>query len=352
MLKNNCIKLVAGLFALGAGLWAQDAKADSAADFYKGKTVNILVGFGSGGSYGVYARLLADAFARHIPGNPKVIPQFMPGGGSRKAINFLYNAAPRTGTHVGMGIPQLAFNQLIFPKGIKFDMRKFNFIGRITDGNVIFMLRSDAPGGGTLAGAMKSQVIIGGSGKGTHTYMIPAVMNSLLGTKFKIVLGYKGSRAEWLAMERNEIHGMTGSWLNWKSRKADWIKTKFITPIVEVGMKKTPGVPGVPPALPGVPLLKDLGKTKADRELLAFISSPTEIGRALLAPPGVPADRLAALRQAFRATMKDPSFLAGAKRSRLPVRPASGAVIQAAVQKALASPPALIKRAKAALGVK
>ena len=221
MLKNNCIKLVAGLFALGAGLWAQDAKADSAADFYKGKTVNILVGFGSGGSYGVYARLLADAFARHIPGNPKVIPQFMPGGGSRKAINFLYNAAPRTGTHVGMGIPQLAFNQLIFPKGIKFDMRKFNFIGRITDGNVIFMLRSDAPGGGTLAGAMKSQVIIGGSGKGTHTYMIPAVMNSLLGTKFKIVLGYKGSRAEWLAMERNEIHGMTGSWLNWKSRKAE-----------------------------------------------------------------------------------------------------------------------------------
>lgn len=331
---------------------APAATAAGVADFYKNKTVTILVGFGSGGSYGVYARLLANAFAKYIPGKPKVIPQYMPGGGSRKAINYLYNVAPRNGTVLGMGIPQLAFNQLIFPKGIKFDMRKFNFIGRLTDGNVIFMLRSDSPGGGTLAGAKEKQVVIGGSGKGTHTYMIPAVMNSLLGTKFKIILGYKGSRAEWLAMERGEIHGMTGSWLNWKSRKSEWIKSGFITPIVEVGLKKTPGIPGVAPDLPGVPLLKDLGKTKADRELLTFISTPTQIGRALLAPPGVPKDRLAALRTAFFAAMKDPKFLAGAKKSNLPVRPASGDVVQAAVRKALAAPPELIARAKKALGVK
>lgn len=352
MFKKTSIAIVSGLAAVVFGLSGQAVKAEPATEFYRGKTVTILIGFGAGGSYGIYARLIADSFARHIPGNPKVVPQFMPGGGSRKAINYLYNVAPRNGTYLGMGIPQLAFNQLIFPKGIKFDMRKFNFIGRVTDGNVIFMLRTDTPGGATLAGAQKNQVIIGGSGKGTHTYMIPAIMNSLLGTKFKIVLGYKGSRAEWLAMERNEIHGMTGSWLNWKSRKADWIKTKFITPIVEVGMNKTPGVPGVPPALPGVPLLKDLGKTKADRDLLAFISSPTQIGRALLAPPDVPADRLAALSKAFWATMKDAKFLAGAKKTKLPVRPAPGSVIQAAVQKVLASPPELVARAKKALGVK
>ena len=352
MFKKTCSSILPGFLALAVGLSGQDARADSAADFYSGKRVTILVGFGSGGSYGIYARMLADAFAKHIPGNPTVVPQFMPGGGSRKAINYLYNVAPRNGTYVGMGIPQLAFNQLIFPKGIKFDMRKFNFIGRLTDGNVVFMLRTDTPGGATISGAQKNQVIIGGSGKGTHTYMIPAIMNSLLGTKFKIILGYKGSRAEWLAMERNEIHGMTGSWLNWKSRKSNWIKTKFITPIVEVGLHKTPGTPGVPPALPGVPLLKDLGKTKADRDLLEFISSPTQIGRALLAPPEVSKDRLAALRKAFSATMTDAKFLAAAKKTKLPVRPAPGSVIQAAVQKVLASSPALIKRAKTALGVK
>ncbi len=352
MYTKRIVRTLSALSLLFGVAVAPAATAAGVADFYKDKTVTIIVGFGAGGSYGIYARLLSNAFAKYIPGNPTVTPQYMPGGGSRKAINYLYNVAPRNGAVLGMGIPQLAFNQLIFPKGIKFDMRNFNIIGRLTDGNVIFMLRSDSPGGGSLAGAKRIQVVIGGSGKGTHTYMIPAVMNSLLGTKFKIILGYRGSRAEWLAMERNEIHGMTGSWLNWKSRKSDWIKSKFITPIVEVGLKKTPGIPGVAPDLPGVPLLKDLGKTKADRELLTFFSTPTQIGRALLAPPDVPEDRLAALRKAFFAAMKDPKFLAGAKKSNLPVRPASGDVVQAAVQKALASPPALIARAKKALGVK
>jgi len=352
MRTKRIVQLLTALSFLFGIAAAPSATMAGVGDFYKKKTVTIIVGFGAGGSYGIYARLLSNAFKKYIPGNPTVKPQYMPGGGSRKAINYLYNVSPRNGTVLGMGIPQLAFNQLIFPKGIKFDMRKFNIIGRLTDGNVIFMLRSDSPGGGTLAGAKRKQVIIGGSGKGTHTYMIPAAMNTLVGTKFKIILGYKGSRAEWLAMERNEIHGMTGSWLNWKSRKSDWIKSKFITPIVEVGLKKTPGIPGVAPDLPGVPLLKDLGKTKADRELLTFISTPTQIGRSLLAPPDVPKERLAVLRKAFFAAMKDPELLAGAKKTHLPIRPATGEFVQAAVQKALASPPSLIARTKKALGVK
>ncbi len=165
MYTKRIIRTLSALSLLFGVAVAPAATAAGVADFYKDKTVTIIVGFGAGGSYGIYARLLSNAFAKYIPGNPTVTPQYMPGGGSRKAINYLYNVAPRNGAVLGMGIPQLAFNQLIFPKGIKFDMRNFNIIGRLTDGNVIFMLRSDSPGGGSLAGAKRIQVVIGAAAK-------------------------------------------------------------------------------------------------------------------------------------------------------------------------------------------
>ena len=337
MIRKRVLAAVA-IFAIALAT-GSGANADSVEDFYKNKTLTIVVGFGAGGSYGIYGRLLANAMRKYVPGNPAVTPQFMPGGGSLKAINYLYNAAPQDGTYIGMGIPQLAFNQLIFTKGIKFDMRHFSYIGRLADDEVVFMVRSDAPGGGTVAGAKERQVVVGGSGKGTHTYMIPAAMNRLVGTKFKIVLGYKGAEAEWLAMERNEIQGMTGAWLNWQSAKQDWIDKKFIRPIVVVGMSPNPD-------LPNVPLLIDLAVNASDRQVLEFISSPTQIGRSVLAPPNVPAARVAVLRAAFQKAVKDKDFLAGAEKVSLPVRAASGDEIQAAVQKVLSSSPELVKRVK------
>lgn len=337
MMKTVILSATAA-FALAAAD-ARPARADGAADFYRSRTLAIVVGFGAGGSYGIYGRLLAEAMHKYMPGHPTVTAQFMPGGGGLRAMNYLYNAAPKDGTYIGIGIPQLAFNQLIFAKGIKYDMRHFGYIGRIADDDVVFMLRSDAPGGGTLAGAKRQQVVVGGSGKGTHTYIIPAVMNRLVGTKFKIVLGYKGSDAEWLALERNEIQGMTGAWLNWQSAKQAWIDRKFITPIVVVGTSRNPD-------LPEVPLLSELARNQSDRQVLEFITAPTAVGRAVLAPPNVPADRLAALRTAFEHAVKDKVFLADADKVKLPVRAASGPEVQAAVLKSLDATPALVKRVK------
>lgn len=344
MLKKSTTVLLVGLCVGLAGLVPGSAKADAIADFYKGKIITLVIGFGPGGGYDRYARVVSKHLGNHIPGNPKVIPQFMPGGGSLKMSNYLFNVAPQEGTYLGIHSPVIPIFQLIRSKGFKLDVRKFNYIGRLATQNHVFMVRKDT-GVKTLQDAMKKQLIYASTGKGSPTFIYPTIVNNVLGTKFKVVSGYSGSASSRLAMERNEVQGMTSAWISWKATAQNLIDSKFMIPLVEIGLDKSKD-------LPGVPLLVDLAKNKDDRKLLEFVSSAATTGRALTAPPKMPMARVTAMRRAFDRMVKDPAFLAGAKKRKIEIEPLTGEIVQKRITAAVSIPKALVDRAKAALGFK
>lgn len=344
MFRKTNIAILAGLGILIAGLVTGTARADAIADFYRGKQMTIVVGFGAGGGYDRYSRLVAKHIVRFLPGNPTMVPQFMPGGGSLKMANYLYNVAPRDGSIIGMHSPVLPIFQLVRSKGFKLDVRNFIYIGSLATQNHVMMVRADH-GVKTLEDAKKKEVIVSSTGRSSPTFIYPTIMNSVLGTKFKVVTGYKGSSAGRLAMERGEVHGLTSGWISWKANVPHWIESKFMIPLVEVA-------PANSPDLKGVPLLQNLAKNADERKLLEFISSPAATGRAVALPPNVPKARVAALRAAFDKMVKDKAFLAAAKKRRVAIEPMQGVKVQARIRAAVSISPALIKQAKTALGYK
>jgi len=335
---------IVGVLVTFAGISATAAQEQSVAQFYSGKTVNILIAAGEGGAYSLYGQLAAEYLRKLIPGNPTVIVQSMPGAGGIKTTDFLANVAPKDGTSLGMLLDLAAATQVLQPKTVRYDLSKFSVVGSFVTDNPVVMVRADT-GVRSFADMKKKSVIVGASGKGSQTYIHPALLKDVLGAELKIVTGYRGSADISLALERGEVQGQSATWVSWQARHMEWIKKQQIVPVVQVGLKKEPD-------LHDVPLMLDLAANDEDRQMLELMSSGSQIGRALFAPPGVPAERIAALRAAFDAMVKDPGFREAAEKRKLIVLPTPGTEVQGIVQKVVSYAPVVVERARVVSGIK
>lgn len=331
------IARAASTAALGF-LLAGPACAQSVADFYKGKTVNVLIGVGVGGEYDLHARLIARYIGKHIPGNPTLVPQNMLGAGGAKMAAYLADVAPKDGTNIGMIANNFPAMQAAGVEVIRFDLGKYQWIGSISP-TVETMTVWKTAGVSTIEEARQKEVVAGASGKGAITYSFPAMLNDFLGTKFKIVVGYQGGNAINLAMERGEVQARNNTWSSWKVTKPDWLKAGDIKILAYAGP--------TPKDLPGVPAVRDLVKNEDDRRIVDLVVSGTELGRPLAFAGGVPADRVAAVRKAFMDTMKEADFMQEAGKLQIEIDPVSGEHMQKVVADVLATPKHLAERARA-----
>ena len=331
---------LAVFIAAALGLPSLPCAAQEMADFYKGKQIAIVVGFTPGGSSSLYAQALARHMGRHLPGSPNLIVQHVPGAGGLVAANNVYNTAPRDGTTFAITGRTVAIEPLLGNKNAKFDARQFNWIGTANVEYTTCSLWHTAQVK-TLQDALTTEAIVGGSGADATEVVFPKAANKLVGTKFKVVLGYPGSTEILLAMERGEVEGFCGiGWTFLKLRKGDWLKDKKINILYQMSLEKHP-------ELPDVPAIIDYAKTSGDRKVFEFLFAPQEMGRPFFAPPGVPAERVRALREAFAQTLKDPQFLADAEKMGIEVQHVGGEQIQKLVERIYAWPPEVIARAKA-----
>jgi len=318
---------------------ASSSHADPVADFYAGKTLRILVGFGPGGGYDLYARTLARYLAKHVPGAPTVVVQNMPGAGSLKAVNWLYNAAPRDGTALATFARGIVFEPLLgHAEGTQFAAARFNWIGSISNEVSVCALNS-ASGIRTFADMQAKPFRIGASGIGADSDIFPVVIRNLFGLPMRLVAGYQGGADMVLAMERGEVDGRCGwSWTSLVARNKAMLDDRRIAVTLQIAL-------GRHEDLPDVPLVMDLVRDPQALAALRLIVSRQNIARPFAAPPDVPAARIAALRTAFDVVMHDGEFLAEAKRLALEVRPASGRDVQALLGEVYAAPPAVVARA-------
>lgn len=335
--------LAAGAFALAA-FAPVPAQADAVADFYKGKTVTIYVGTRAGGLYSSFAQFLSSHLPRHIPGNPSVIVKHITGAGGIKAMNFVYNVAPKDGTAVitpNSGGPD---HVVLGRKGVKYDPLKYNYLGSWGEAVTVLSLLKSASPVRTLKQAMQQQVILGAINKSSNTYLLPTIYNNVLGTKFKLIAGYRGGSGVRLAIEKGEVAGWSGQWLGWKTRKPDWVRDNKLVHLVQLASKPSPD-------LPNVPMLTDFARNPKETRLFEFLNADIS-DRAFVAPPGVPADRLRALEKAYLATLRDPKFLSETKKRKLSVDPHDGAAVTAVVRRTMSLPAELVAMLKKARGGK
>ena len=314
---------------------------DTVAEFYKGKQIKISVGFSAGGSSSLYAQTLARHMGKYIPGNPILIVQHMPGAGGLIAANYIYANAARDGSEFAITSRTAALEPLLGNQSARFDPLKFNWIGNANIESSVCIAWHTAPAK-TVQDVFNTELIVGGAGMTAQETIYPRAFNKLLGTKFKIVTGYPGSTELLLAMERGEVHGFCGiGWTFVKLRKGDWLKEGKINILFQMALNKHP-------ELPDIPAIQDFAKTPEDRRVIEFLLAPQEMGRPFFAPPGVPPERVAALRAAFDQALKDPKFLEEAEKQGIEVQPVSGGAIQKLLERIYASPANVIERAKAA----
>jgi tripartite-type tricarboxylate transporter receptor subunit TctC len=328
---------------IGLAMLGFTAPVTAQSPSFAGETIEILVGTGVGSTYDAYARLLADYMPKHLPGKPTMIVKNQPGAGGARATSYLYNVAPKDGTVLGVVQQNLPLFQVLSPGQANFDMGKMNWIGVLTDISSVIAV-SGATGVKDIAGAKSKEIAMGTTGRGSETYQIPTLMNELLGTKFKTISGYKSVSDMDLAIERGELQGRGGSLLSWTSRKPDWIRDGKIKFIVQIGLERDKELPD------SVPLLADLAPDAQTRKMLELVSSAGAVGRSLVAPPGVPAGRVAALRAAFDATVADPEFIAANTKRNMPINPTSGAKVQKIVEDTVSAPPEVAQRLRKLLG--
>ncbi len=327
---------------MGTGMFMMvPAEAASVADFYKGKTLTMIVGSGAGGGFGLNGRLAGKHLGKHVPGNPTIVVQFMRGGGGTKAANYVYNVSPKDGSVISMPISSIVANQLVRPKGVRFNGSKFSWLGSITSLASVLSVWHTAPVK-SLNEAKKTEVVLGASSVNSSWYRMSKLMNPLLGTKFRFVTGYKGSKGVGLAMERGEVQGRAMVWASTKARNGAWLKAGKLVHLAQIGPYKLAD-------LPNVPRFIDLVKSADDKAMVRFLHLTGMIGRALHTPPKVPMDRVTALRRAFDATMKDPAFIADYTKRKLPLGPTKGEDLQAFIEKVMQTPKSTINKLKAAL---
>jgi tripartite-type tricarboxylate transporter receptor subunit TctC len=330
------------LGAAFALLFANAAYA-APADFYKGKTVQMIVGFSAGGGYDLYARVLARHLGKHIPGNPSVVPQNMPGAGSVKAANYLYNVAPKDGTAIGTFDRGLPMERLLGrTKGIQFDATKFTWIGSVTDEPSVcgFSARS----GIRSWEDMKTKPFkVGGAGATADDEIYPTVLKNIFHLPLRVVSGYPGRAEAVLSIQRGEIDGLCGwSWSSLMSRDRQLYESKQIVVALQLGVENSL-------TLPGVPLVGDLTNDPKEKAVLKLIFSRLTVARPFAAPPGLPPERVKILRDAFDATMKDPDFLSEMNRLALEVRPQNGQKVEQAVREIYAYPADVVRMAAQAI---
>ncbi len=317
------------------------ALADPVADFYSGKTITLIISAGTGGGYDTNARLVARHLGKHIPGNPTIVPKNMPGGGHLVAANYMYNVAPKDGTAIATLLPAFVSYQILDGKQVEYDAAKFNWIGASdVDNHNLYVWHTT--GVHSIEDAKKKEVLMGSTGAGSYTGLYPTLLNNLVGTKFKIVSGYKSTAEIHIAMERGEVQGRAGNlFSSLLSQNRDWLDGKKINLLMQVGSKRDPN-------FKDVPLMTELTTNPEAKRILTIYSGDVALGRSFITTPGVPADRLAALRKAFDETMADPEFLADAKKLNLEIRPLGHADLTAAAMEILSTLPELIEKAKKA----
>jgi tripartite-type tricarboxylate transporter receptor subunit TctC len=324
--------------AISAGCPAQ--AQDAVAQFYRGKQLNLYIGSTPGGGYDAYARLLARKFSNYIPGNPTVIPQNMPGAGSNKLAGYMYSVAPKDGTAIG-AIFSGAIVQPLFGDALPHDPSKFLYVGNANVEVFLCMAHTDAPVK-SLKDALEKELIIGSTNEGGSTRDFPAMLNNILGAKFRLVTGYPGSNEIMLAIERSEVNGVCGvGWSSVAPQRARLLDSGLARLIAQLATKGHRDMDKM-----GVPLAIDFAKTDEDRKVMELIYSQLLYGRPYVLPPGVPADRVAALRKAFMETFRDKEIVAEAAKMAFDVDALSGDEVQAEVAKAYAMPPNIIERAR------
>ena len=317
--------------------------AAAQADFYKGKTVEVIISTGAGGGLDTNGRIVARHLAKHIPGEPIMVPKNMPGAGHIRAANYVFSQAPKDGTTIGTFIPIFVMAQVLErSKSIQFNPADFQWLMSTSSSNSTVYVWS-ASGVKTIEDAMRRQVIMGATGVGSYTMIYPTIMNSELGTKFKLVSGYQSTTDIGIALERGEIEGRAGNNFNsLKSEHPEWLSGGKINLLAQVGLDRNP-------EFPNVPLITEVAKTDEAREILKFFSTDVVIGRPFVTSPGVPAERVAILRKAFDEMMKDPAFLDDATKSGIDISPVDGVRIQKIVADFMATPADIVTKAKLAM---
>jgi tripartite-type tricarboxylate transporter receptor subunit TctC len=334
--RRTCAAFVA-LAALAAT--CTTAAADEA-DFFRGKTVTVMVPSSLGASLGLYARMVVDHIGQFIPGHPNVLIESRPGAGGAVGAAYAYTLAPKDGTYIAQVLAPSVTLPLL--REVKFDGSKFQWIGSLVPRPAVISVWRESTPAKTLEEAKHKEVIMGSSGKGSETYLIPTLMNRTLGTKFKVVLGYKGGAEINHAMEQREVHGRMQYWSGWTAGKPDWLRDNKLIHFVQYG----------PPIreLPNVPGLRSLVPDERSRHMVTFMEAANKIGLGFWVPPGVPAERVATLRKAFEAMMANPAFQAEAAKLRAPLELVSGAELQKITDEAYATPKPVIAELKAMLG--
>jgi tripartite-type tricarboxylate transporter receptor subunit TctC len=327
--------------ALGVLATLSPAHAQSVADFYKGKNINLVIGFEAGGGYDIYGRLLARHMASHIPGHPTIVVQNLPGAGSQRAAQYIYSTAPKDGTAIGTFGRQMGIAPLL-TSSAQFDGTKFTWLGSITN-EVSTCVAWHTATVKRWDDVLTKQIIMGGDGPGADPDVFALLYKNVFGAKIELVSGYHGTSPIILAMERGEVDGLCGySWSTIKSKNKAWLDDKKINILIQAALKKEPDLPDVPLAL-------DLAKTEEQRQILKLLLTSQETARPFAAPPGIPADRKAALIAAFEQTMTDPEFLAEAKKLNLDVNPMSATTFHELMAELYATPKPVLEKAAQAI---
>jgi tripartite-type tricarboxylate transporter receptor subunit TctC len=323
-----------------ATLLPASALAQPVEEFYRGRAVTMLVASAVGGGYDTYARVFARHAGKHVPGNPTFVPKNLPAAAGVAAANALYNTSDKDGSVIAALTNTVAMEPLFGNAAARFDVAKLNWLGSIGKLQNVCATWHRSPAR-TIRAAREREIIVGAAGATSNTAVVPRVLNALVGTRFKVIAGYDPGSGLTLALERGEVEGICGlSWSTMKASRPHWIKDRLLNVVVQMGFDRLADLPDVPRAL-------DLVSDAEKKQVLELILVRQEMGRPIAAPPGVPADRVAALRSGFDATMKDPDFLAEAERAQLEIDPLTGDQIETLVAAAYAAPKPIIQRAAA-----
>ncbi|HWP24763.1 MAG TPA: hypothetical protein VNL39_00270 [Xanthobacteraceae bacterium] len=338
-MRGSIVRIAAAvvLMALPTAGWPQ-----SPAEFYKGRNVDLYIGYSPGGAYDLYARLVARFMGRHIPGNPTIVPKNMAGAGSLVLANWLFNVAPKDGSAFGIIGRGTAFDPILGNQKAQFDGTKFTWLGSANN-EVSVCVAWHTSGVTKIEELLSRELVVGGTGASADTDQFPKIMNGVLGTRFKIVTGYPGGNEVGLAMERGEVQGRCGwSWSSVKATHQKWYDEKLIHVLVQLALDKHRD-------LPGVPLVVELAKNDEQRRILELIFARQVMGRPFLTPPGIPRDRAEVLRKAFMDTMNDPEFLSTAEKAQMEITPVPGDRVEKLVKDLYATPAPITQKAAALL---
>ena len=327
--------LSAAVTLLAALSHAASAQSD---DTLKGRTVTMFIGSGTGGGIDLYGRVVARHIGRHLPGQPAMVAQNMPAAGSIAAANHLFNIAPKDGTAIGILSQGLILDEILGTPGLKFEVAKFNWVGRISS-DVLITFTWHTSKVKTVADAMTTETTLGGTGAGSSVTKSPQLLNLVVGTKFKVIVGYAGTGDTMLATERGELEGMSTGWGGLNAARPNWLKDRMINLIVQMGTVRHPDMPDVPSWV-------DIATTDDDKKLLWLFGANADIGKSIVAPPGMPPARVAMLRAAFAAMLRDPAFVAEVKKANMDFDHAPGERLQRIVAETIALPEALRQRAR------